>query len=74
MNIHLFIRQFDLSQLVVLSTPRQSVTHAHWILESPRKTTCRNDAVCWIFGTSVMQSIPQVPGWNYFTGALFRES
>ena len=30
-------------------TPRQRVTHAHWILGSPRKKTCRNNAVCWNF-------------------------
>ena len=31
---------------LLTASPRQSVTHAHWILESPTKT---NNAVCWNF-------------------------
>ena len=46
---HLVSIQNEATVSLMSTTPRQRVTHAHWILGSPKKRTCRNDAVCWNF-------------------------
>ena len=55
MQIHELAVTRDLK--VPISTPRQSVTHAHWILETQTRP---NDSVCRNFSTNIMQIVPGI--------------
>ena len=70
-GIHFNIKGLFLSY-VRMPTPRQSATHAHWILGSPQERKRWNDAVC--LAQVSCKSFLKFQVGIISLGALFRES